>query len=81
MTNWKRIAAGYYEAEREGAIVARVKRIKNTGEPVWQLTVLDDTPYSETASGRVIDEYYSLAGAKFAYAHNRHRMNPNWWKK
>ena len=69
MFYWKRIALGYYEARRDGVGVARVTRIKDTGEPIWQMDVLDGTELRKTSSGRVCDTFCTLGDAKFAYGY------------
>ena len=50
----KKIGYGYYEILRDGQRVATVDKIVDTGEPIWELTILDDTPYRKTRSGRTI---------------------------
>lgn len=67
MFYWKRTYPGIYEARRNGAIVARAERIKDTGEPVWELTVLDGTELRKSSKGRTCTKYCTLGDAKFAY--------------
>lgn len=67
MLNWKRKAIGYYIANRDGKDVAVATRVRDTGEPLWQLTILDGTPYKTTRSGRVIDTFVTLKDLQFHY--------------
>ena len=76
MFKWRRIANGFHEARRNNVPVARAKRIKDTGEPLWQLLILDETPYSTTASGREVDTFPTLGEAQFSYGFNYRRANP-----
>ena len=69
MFYWKRAALGYYEARRNGEVVAVVERVKNTGEPVWALTVLDGTELRKSSKGNTFTKFCTLGDAKFAYGH------------
>lgn len=76
MFYWKRISLGYYEARRDGERVATAERIKDTGEPIWELNILDGTPYRQTSSGRVVDTFVTLGDAKFAYGYAYRMAHP-----
>jgi hypothetical protein len=69
MFYWKRITIGRYEARRNGEVVATAERIKNTGEPIWELTILDGTDYPTSSTGRMMDKFPTLDRARFAYGH------------
>ncbi len=69
MFYWKRIKIGTYEARRNGDLVAVAERIKDTGEPTWELTVLDGTELRKSSKGNTFTKFCTLGDAKFAYGH------------
>lgn len=75
MFYWKRTALGYYEARRNGQVVAVAERIKDTGEPIWELTILDGTELRKSASGKTYTKFCTLGDAKFAYGYAYRKAN------
>lgn len=69
MFYWKKIAAGCYEARRDGQRVALIERTKDDGAPIWELAVLDGTPLRKSAKGNVCTKFCTLGDARFAYGH------------
>ena len=69
MFYWKRIAPGAYEAIRNGVLVATANRVKDHGEPLWELTILDGTQLRKSSKGNTFNTYCTLGDAKFAYGY------------
>ena len=67
MFYWKRTYPGIYEARRNGTVVACAKRIRDTGEPLWELTILDGTELRKSSKGNTFTIFCTLGDAKFAY--------------
>lgn len=70
----KKLSYGLYEIIRDGQQVATVEKIVDTGEPIWELTILDGTPYRQTRSGRTIDEFVALSSAIDYYKYQRNQV-------
>ncbi len=66
MTTWIKRTAGHYHGEENGVVVATIDRVKDHGEPTWELSALDGTILRTRPSGetRTYIEACSLAEAK-----------------
>ena len=75
MFYWKRTAIGYYEARRDGKIVATAERVKDNGAPVWELFVFDGTPLPKSSRGSTLRKFCTLGDCKFAYGYAYRKAN------